>query len=351
MTFFFARVTRSKRRVAFIFRRVTRRFFPVTLFFFHVARRFFHVAFFFFHVARRFFRVTFFFFHVARRFFRVTFFFLRVTRRFFHVVFFLFRVTRRFIGVAFFFLRVTRRFFHVTFFFRRVTRGLGAPFLPSLLDVFHLQQGTFRVVKTTIHRAIVSLLLPKPIGLLVSVVQAIIEAMTGNPRFPSPSPALNVVAAALAELVTAQSAALTRAKGAVETRNAKRAALLLLVDELRGYVQKCGDLDPENAAAIIQSAGMGVHKQHSFPKRVFAVLQGRISGSVDVTAPVVARRASYDWQWSTDGGKTWQSAPSTTRSRTSLSGLAAGSTVSFRFRGNTKAGDGEWSQVISFLVK
>jgi hypothetical protein len=206
-------------------------------------------------------------------------------------------------------------------------------------------------VKTNIHRTLVSLHLPKPIGLLVSVVQAIVEAMSGNPRFPSPSPTLAIVAAALADLVKAQSAAATRTKGAVETRNAKRAALLLLVDALRANVQLIADADPENSAAIIQSAGMGVHKVTAPPKRAFAVLQGRVSGSVDVTAPVVARRASYDWQWSTDGGKTWQSAPSTTRSRTSLTGFAAGSTASFRFRGNTKAGDGEWSQVVTFFVK
>jgi hypothetical protein len=151
--------------------------------------------------------------------------------------------------------------------------------------------------------------------------------------------------------VKAQSTAQARTKGATETRNAKRAALLLLVDELRAYVQKIGDADPENSAAIIQSAGMSVRKVTAHHKRGFAVIQGRVTGTVDVTAPVVARLASYEWESSTDGGKTWQSAPSTTRSKTSLLGFAAGSTVSFRFRANTKAGEGEWSQPIAFLVK
>jgi hypothetical protein len=206
-------------------------------------------------------------------------------------------------------------------------------------------------MKTSIHRSLVSLHLPGAVGLLISMVQAIVLAMTGNAHFPSPTPTLATVAAALAELVKAEAAAKTRTKGATETRNAKRAALLLLVDALASFVQTIADADPENAAAIIQSAGMGVRKIPLRAKRAFNVLQGRVTGSVEVTAPVVAAHASYDWQWSTDGGKTWQSAPSTTRSKTSLLGLAAGSTLSFRFRGNTKAGEGEWSQIIAFLVK
>jgi hypothetical protein len=206
-------------------------------------------------------------------------------------------------------------------------------------------------MKTSIQRSLVVLHLPKPIGLLVSVVQAILLAMTGNARFPSPSPTLAIVAAALADLVKAESTAQTRTKGATETRNAKRAALLLLVDALRAYVQSVSDADAANAAAIIHSAGMGVRKTAVHHKRGFDVSQGRVTGTVDVTAPVVARTASYDWQWSTDGGKTWQAAPSTTRSKTSFSGFSAGSSVSFRFRGNTKAGDGEWSQPIAFVVK
>jgi hypothetical protein len=206
-------------------------------------------------------------------------------------------------------------------------------------------------MKTMIHRCLVVLHLPGPIGLLVSVVQAILQAMTGNARFPTPTPTLATVAAALADLVKADAVAQTRAKGTAAARTAKRAILVQLVDALAGYVQGIADADAENAAVIIQSAGMAVRKTPVRVKRTFDVIQGAVTGSVRVTAPVVAHRASYDWQWSTDGGKTWQSAPSTMTSKTTLSGFAAGSTVSFRFRANTKAGEGDWSQTIAFLVK
>jgi hypothetical protein len=96
---------------------------------------------------------------------------------------------------------------------------------------------------------------------------------------------------------------------------------------------------------------MGVRKASVRAPRVFDVTQGTASGSVKVVAPVAAHRASYDWQWSTDGGKTWQLAPSTLQAKTSLSGFAAGSTLSLRYRVTTKAGEGEWSQPIAFLVR
>jgi hypothetical protein len=206
-------------------------------------------------------------------------------------------------------------------------------------------------MKTAIHRTFVALHLPGPIGLLISVIKAILVAMTGNAHFPSPTPSLATVDSALSDLEKAEAAAQTRVKGATDTRNAKRAALLLLVDALASYVQTIADADPGNGAAIIQSAGMGVRKATVRGKRVFGVIQGSLSGSVQVVAPSAARRASYDWQWSTDGGKTWQLAPSTLQAKTSLTGFAAGSTVSFRYRVTTKTGEAEWSQPIAFVVK
>jgi len=45
--------------------------------------------------------------------------------------------------------------------------------------------------------------------------------MTGNPVFATPTPTLAVVSQAITDVQTAETAALTRAKGAVTTRNEK----------------------------------------------------------------------------------------------------------------------------------
>jgi DNA-directed RNA polymerase specialized sigma24 family protein len=54
---------------------------------------------------------------------------------------------------------------------------------------------------------------------------------------------------------------------------------------------------------------------------------------------------------SLDGGKTWVAAPSTLQAKTNVYGFAPGATVLFRFRPVTKAGEGDWSQPVSLIVK
>ena len=63
-----------------------------------------------------------------------------------------------------------------------------------------------------------------------------------------------------------------------------------------------------------------------------------------------AHRASYEWQYSTDAGKTWLAAPSTLQSKTTIPGLTPGATAMFRYRPVTKKGEGDWSQPTSLLV-
>jgi hypothetical protein len=92
--------------------------------------------------------------------------------------------------------------------------------------------------KKTIRRSIASLnLTPSKVSTLVTYSQGIVKGMTGNPAFPSSGPALAVLSAAVNDLQTAETAALARTKGAVALRNEKRAALVLLLQQLRGDVQ------------------------------------------------------------------------------------------------------------------
>jgi hypothetical protein len=124
-----------------------------------------------------------------------------------------------------------------------------------------------------------------------------------------------------------------------------------LLQQVRGYVQAMADATPENGATIIQSAGLAVRKTVVRATRVFAVGPGPLTGTVTATAAVAARRASYEWQFSTDGGKTWFSAPVTLKSKATIVGLPTATVVQLRSRAVTKSGEGDWSQVASLLVK
>jgi hypothetical protein len=57
------------------------------------------------------------------------------------------------------------------------------------------------------------------------------------------------VTEAITELQTAETAALARTKGAVTVRNEKRAALVTLLQRLRGQIQTVADASPETSAS------------------------------------------------------------------------------------------------------
>jgi len=205
-------------------------------------------------------------------------------------------------------------------------------------------------VKTD-HRSIVALKLPSSVLVLITYAQQIVKAMTGNPAFPSPVPALTLVTAAINDLQGAQTVAQTRVQGAVITRNEKRTALVILLDQLRAYIQAQADANIENGASIIASAGVGVKKPVVRAPRVFDAKLGPVSGTAKLFAATAGHRASYEWQYSTDGGKTWVLAPVTLQAKTTISGLTPGATVQFRYRPVTRTGEGDWSQTIVMLVK
>jgi hypothetical protein len=194
------------------------------------------------------------------------------------------------------------------------------------------------------------LALPKRINVLITYADNVVARMMGNAYFPSPSPALATVSAAITDLQNAETAALARTKGAAAIRNAKRATLISLLQQLRTYVQTVVDGNEENAPAMIQSAGMAVKKAATRKPRVFAALAGAISGTVKLVAPSAGHRVSYAWQYSTDG-KTWIDLAMTVQARATLSGQTPGTVLQFRYRTASKTGETDWSSPVTYTVK
>jgi hypothetical protein len=206
-------------------------------------------------------------------------------------------------------------------------------------------------IAKTDHRSIVVLKLPTPVQALITYAIGIVKAMTGNPSFPTAAPTLVTVTTAINDLQTAEAAALARTKGAVITRNEKRTALVALLQQLKGTIQAAADANVENGASIIASAGVAVRKTVVHAPRVFGAKPGAVTGSAKLVAASAGHRASYEWEYSIDGGKTWVTLPVTLQAKTTVVGLAAGSTAQFRYRGVTKTGEGNWSQPVSLLVQ
>ena len=203
---------------------------------------------------------------------------------------------------------------------------------------------------TKAHRSLAVLDLPKRINVFITYANGVVTGMTGNANFPSPSPALATLSAAITDLQSAETAALARTKGAAASRNAKRAALVTMLQSLRMYVQSIADQNAENAPALIQSAGMAVKKTVTPHARVFAAVAGPVSGSLKLVAPSAGHRASYDWQYSTDG-KTWIDLASTLQAKTAMTAQTPGTVLQFRYRSVIKTGETDWSAPISYTVK
>jgi hypothetical protein len=71
---------------------------------------------------------------------------------------------------------------------------------------------------------------------------------------------------------------------------------------------------------------------------------------VVLLAPKGGNRVAYEWQYSADAMKTWASQPVTVAATTTVTGLAPGPTVHFRYRTSTKDGTGDWSDPLSLIV-
>jgi hypothetical protein len=77
---------------------------------------------------------------------------------------------------------------------------------------------------------------------------------------------------------------------------------------------------------------------------------GSVPGLIVILAKAVKRGAAYEWQYSTDGGKTWVAMGITTVADTTLLGATPGTTYSFRFRTTRKAATSDWSMVATLFV-
>jgi hypothetical protein len=205
-------------------------------------------------------------------------------------------------------------------------------------------------VTTRIHKAIAVLDLNNTsVEAVIQTMRSIVSVMTANPYFTAPTPSLGIITSDVNALEAAQTAALQRTHGTVAERDAKLAVLHNGVRLLKAYVQHTANLDPPNADAIVLSAGMNVRKSGSHPKQDLVAKQGRVSGEAKVIAKAVAKRASYEWAYSTDQ-KTWIVLPTTLQAHATVAGLTPGAIMYFRNRATTKKGAGDWGHVVSLMV-
>ena len=181
--------------------------------------------------------------------------------------------------------------------------------------------------------------------------RAVVVAMTGNAHFPTPSPALSVITTDANNLEAAHTAAQTRAKGTSPHMHAMAKVLELSLQALANYVENIANADPNNAEAIITSAGMEMKKTGLQNPRVLHVVASA-KGQVTLTCPA-SRDASYRWDVAT-GDPTieanWKMLIEVRQSKHIQNGLISGTYYHFRVWTLAIKGLQPVSQVISTMV-
>src|SRR6185295_14949642 len=100
--------------------------------------------------------------------------------------------------------------------------------------------------------------------------------------------------------------------------------------------QQLANTSPEQAAALIEAAGMKVGQVPSYDKPVLSATQRHPSSAVQLLANVGVLTAKtfgkvfFNWQYSGDGGESWIARPSTPRGKADLEGLTPMETYGFR---------------------
>jgi hypothetical protein len=179
----------------------------------------------------------------------------------------------------------------------------------------------------------------------------IITALTGNTTFATPSPALATITTAIDKLEDDFNDALGKrqtAQAATNIQNESEAALDRLMAALAGYVDSVALGDEDK----IMSAGMTL-KQHRGPVvqltqvADLSAASGDMDGEIDLNWQPKKGAASYTIVKSATGNVAtagnWTPAATSTKSKTTVTGLTSGTRYWFRVAAIGSAGQGPWS--------
>jgi hypothetical protein len=191
---------------------------------------------------------------------------------------------------------------------------------------------------------------PRRIHDLIAYAPSIAARLAADPVYASARPPLPVFRVHIAALEEADTVAASRLRGAAAARNGKLQVVATDPETLRSFLQSLADTHPAEGPALIERAGMSVKASSGHGKGLFELKPGAVPGAVHRYARAVRTRASYDGSYAIDE-ITWTRLESTVRADVVLPELTPGLRYFFRWRRVTRAGKGDWSRVVSFLVE
>lgn len=187
---------------------------------------------------------------------------------------------------------------------------------------------------------------------LIVFCDHVIDCMTGNADYPTPSPTLSSLQISLTAFQGAAAAA--KGGGVILTaqKNAARTTLIDKVRTLAFYVQQ----ECASDLATLLSSGYEATKAPTpvgvlpAPEGV-TLNHGTLSGSLNLRANGLNNAASYEMQKTTDltTPSTWETVELGTAPRATFEDLVPGTTYWGRIRGIGSEGPGAWSEPVKAM--
>lgn len=188
---------------------------------------------------------------------------------------------------------------------------------------------------------------------LAVFAQHVIASLTGNKTFPTPDPTLAVVNTAQTVFSAAVAKAVDGTKQDTADKNAKREALVVLLQQLADYVQRIS----KGEDVSILSSGFDIHKRHEpvgplpVPNN-FKVQVGANKGSIQVSCDAVTNANFYEFEY-TESPASVVSAwikKTCTKKQLLIEDLESGKEYSFRVAAAGSNPSRHWSAEVSSFV-
>jgi hypothetical protein len=197
-------------------------------------------------------------------------------------------------------------------------------------------------------RTLSALNLPRNVTGVLVYAKVVLARMTEDPLFDPPPALLCALKADIAAFESALIAVASRRRGASSARKESQSRVLGDLELMKAYVQSLAQsLSPNEAAAVIERAGMDVKDARGPSKPPLRAEPGPLATTAHVYARAAKTRASYEFQYAPEGGA-WVSVAPTVRSDAPLVGLVPGLLYSVRVRTVTKAGLSDFSEPVTF---
>jgi hypothetical protein len=190
-----------------------------------------------------------------------------------------------------------------------------------------------------------------PVSQLIQNSRQYVTHMTGNPYFPTPTPALATVSAATDLLESDYAVSQTRVRGSASVMRDQEKKLIVLLKALASHVELIANGNPPPGINVIPSAGMIEKKPSIHKPKTFTAVNGPMKGEVILNTKGL-KGAAYVYQMNTDPNNLagWQTIYMGTKVKFIKTGLTSGTHYFFRTALSSKGVQGDWSNFLDVIV-